>query len=78
MSLLELLDAPGVHSTAQLAAELGTTPEMVEARLERYAQLGYIRKTTMSADCGGSCKTCRGCTGLKHSAASVVYWERVR
>lgn len=56
MSLLELLDAPGIHSTAQLAAELGTTPEMVEAKLERYAQLGYVKKTVMSADCGGNCK----------------------
>lgn len=78
MSLLELLDAPGTHSTAQLAADLNTTPEMVEAKLERYAQLGYVKKTVMSADCGGSCKKCRGCSGLKHSAAAVVYWERMR
>lgn len=56
MSLLELLDAPGIHSTAQLATELGTTPEMVEAKLERYAQLGYVKKTVMSADCGGTAK----------------------
>ena len=47
MSLLELLDAPGIHSTAQLAADLNTTPEMVEAKLERYAQLGYVKKTVM-------------------------------
>ena len=78
MSLLKLLDAPGIHSTAQLAADLNTTPEMVEAKLERYAQLGYVKKTVMSADCGGSCKKCRGCSGLRHSAAAVVYWERVR
>ena len=78
MSLLELLDAPGIHSTAQLAADLNTTPEMVEAKLERYAQLGYVKKTVMSADCGGSCKKCHGCSGLKHSVAAVVYWERVR
>ena len=65
MSLLELLDAPGIHSTAQLAAELGTTPEMVEAKLERYAQLGYVKKTVMSADCGGNCKKCHGCSGLR-------------
>ena len=78
MSLLELLDAPGIHSTAQLAADLNTTPEMVEAKLERYAQLGYVKKTVMSADCGGNCKKCHGCSGLKHSSAAVVYWERVR
>ena len=56
MSLLEFLDAPGIHSTAQLAADLNTTPEMVEAKLERYAQLGYVKKTVMPADCGGNCK----------------------
>ena len=78
MSLLELLDVPGIHSTAQLAADLNTTPEMVEAKLERYAQLGYVKKMVMSADCGGNCKKCHGCSGLKHSAAAVVYWERVR
>ena len=44
MSLLEFLDAPGIHPTAQLAADLNTTPEMVEAKLERYAQLGYVKK----------------------------------
>lgn len=44
MSLLEFLDAPGLHSTAQLSADLNTTPEMVEAKLERYAQLGYVKK----------------------------------
>lgn len=78
MSLLELLNEPGVHSTAQLALKLGTTPEMVEARLERYAQLGYVRKIVMSSDCGGKCKTCRGCRGHQSGAARVVYWERAR
>lgn len=56
MSLLLLLEEKGIHSTAQLAAELGTSTEMVEAKLERYAQLGYVKKTVMSADCGGNCK----------------------
>lgn len=77
MSLLELLGEQGIHSTAQLAAELGTTAEMVEARLERYEQLGYVKKTVMSSDCGGSCKKCHGCSGMKKAAASVVYWEKI-
>ena len=78
MTLLELLDEPGIHSTAQLADKLGTSTEMVEARLECYEQLGYIKKSVLSADCGGNCKRCRGCSGMKKSAASVVYWERVK
>lgn len=78
MSLLSLLDEKGIRSTAQLAAELGTSTKLVEAKLERYEQLGYIKKTVMSADCGGNCKKCCGCSGMKRSAASVIYWERVK
>lgn len=44
MSLLSLLEEKGIRSTAQLAAELGTSTEMVEAKLERYAQLGYVKR----------------------------------
>ncbi len=77
MSLLELLEEKGVRSTAQLADTLGTSVDMVQARMERYEQLGYVRKTVMNADCGGNCKKCHGCSGIRNSAASVVYWERV-
>lgn len=78
MSLLELLDESGIRSTAQLAAELGTTPEMVKAKLERYTQLGYARKTAPNVGCGGACARCRGCDGLKGDAAGPTYWERIR
>ena len=78
MSLLSLLEEKGIRSTAQLAAELGTSMEMIEAKLERYAQLGYVKKTVMSANCGGNCKKCHGCSGMKNPAASVVYWERIK
>lgn len=76
MSLLSLLEEKGIRSTAQLAAELGTSTEMVKAKLERYEQLGYVKKTVMSANCDGNCKKCHGCSGMKSAAASVVYWER--
>ena len=78
MSLLSLLEEKGIRSTAQLAAELGTSMEMIEAKLERYAQLGYVKKTVMSANCGGNCKKCHGGSGMKNAAASVVYWERIK
>lgn len=78
MSLLSLLEEKGIRSTAQLAAELGTSVEMIEAKLERYEQLGYVKKTVMSANCGGNCKKCHGCSGMKSAAASVVYWERIK
>lgn len=78
MTLLDLLEEKGVRSTAQLAEALGTNVDMIQARLERYEQLGYVRKTVMNADCGGNCKKCHGCSGIRNSAASVVYWERVK
>ncbi len=78
MSLLSLLEEKGVRSTAQLADALGTSVEMVQAKLERYEQLGYIKRTVMTAGCGGNCKKCRGCSGIRSSAASVVYWERIK
>lgn len=78
MSLLSLLEEKGVRSTAQLADALGTSVEMVQAKLERYEQLGYIKRTVMTADCGGNCKKCRGCSGIRSSATSVVYWERIK
>lgn len=77
MSLLDLLDEEGIRSTTQLANTLNTSVEMVEAKLERYEQLGYVKKIVMSGDCGGNCKKCHGCSGLRKSAAAVVYWERV-
>ena len=78
MSLLELLDEKGIRSTVQLADTLNTSVEMVQAKLERYEQLGYVKKIVMSADCGGNCKKCHGCSGLRGSAEAVVYWERVK
>lgn len=78
MTLLELLDAPGMHTTAQLATVLSTTPEMVTARLERYAQLGYVKKIALSDSCAGQCKKCYGCSGMARVADSIVYWERVK
>ena len=74
----ELKPGDRIPPERELAAELGTSTEMVEAKLERYAQLGYVKKTVMSADCGGNCKKCHGCSGMKNAAASVVYWERIK
>lgn len=75
MSLLVLLEDNGIRSTAQLADALGTSVEMVQARLERYEQLGIVKKTTMSASCGGSCSKCKGCG---KNGKAVIYWERRR
>lgn len=74
MSLLTLLDDDSIHSTAELADILGTSVEMIRARLERYEQLGLVKKTVCSSGGCHSCSKCKGCGGGTHGSA--VYWER--
>lgn len=78
MSLLEALDSKEIRSTAQLADMLDISVELVEAKLERYEQLGLVKKTLMnaSATCGGSCKKCKGCNH-ENKSVPVTFWEKV-
>lgn len=78
MTLLELLGAPGVHSTTELAAAMGTDVAMIQAKLEHYARLGYVKKTVLSSDCKSSCGRCRGCHLHHEHAPALIYWERTR
>lgn len=43
-SILELLNHKEIQTTVQLAKALNTSVEMIQAKLERYEQLGYIKK----------------------------------
>lgn len=78
ISLLNALDSKEIHSTTQLADMLGTSPEMIEAQLERYEQLGFVKKTVMndSSKCSGGCKKCKNC-GQKKQSVPVVFWEKL-
>lgn len=78
MKLLDLLDQNETYSNVQLAEILGTTEEMVEAKLERYEQLGYIRKISQSLGCDDGCKGCHGCSGFKDKKNTLIYWERIK
>ena len=78
MSLLEALESKEIRSTAQLAEMLGTSVELIEAQLERYEQLGFVKKTQMKASksCGGSCKKCKGCN-RENKNVPITFWEKV-
>lgn len=78
MSLLEALDNREIRSTSQLADMFGISVELIEAKLERYEQLGLVKKTQMnaSATCGGSCKKCKGCNH-ENESVPVTFWEKV-
>jgi predicted ArsR family transcriptional regulator len=54
--LLALLREGGAHRVADLARELDTTPELIEAMLEDLTRMGYLKQ--VSGECGGGCATC--------------------
>jgi DNA-binding Lrp family transcriptional regulator len=54
--LLELLREGGTRRIRNLADELDTTPELIEAMLEELARLGYLRR--VGAECSAECATC--------------------
>ena len=55
LKLLELLKDDTPHSLHDLAGTLDTSVEMVEAMLERLAQMGYVRQVE---GCDKSCSSC--------------------
>lgn len=54
--LLELLRAGGTHRVSDLAHELETTHELVEAMLENLTRMGYLKQVK-----GGCTETCVSC-----------------
>ncbi len=54
--LLELLRMGGTHRVTELARELETTPQLVEAMLEDLARMGYLKR--VGGECGGGCAAC--------------------
>jgi len=61
--LLALVRRGGVRSIAEVAAELGTTPALVETMLEDLARRGHLRpvETQCRRECAGCAQACR-CT----------------
>lgn len=79
-NLLDYLDHNGVSSIQEMALALKTTPAMIQARLERYQQLGYVKKITLPTgcgSCGGRCGSCAGCGVKTQGGNPIVFWERV-
>lgn len=77
--LLDLLNGTDALSVAQLADSMDTSTEMIEAQLERYEQLGYVKKTIMygSSGCDKDCKKCKGCKLEEKEILPVVFWEKI-
>lgn len=74
--LLEMIRQGQSAALPELAGKLGMSEELILAKLERYEQLGYVKRVIFdAAQCGGNCKKCRGCSGMNQSGP-VVYWEK--
>jgi hypothetical protein len=54
--LLDLLRSGGTRCVADLARELGTTPELVEMMLEDLCRMGHLKQ--VAGECGGKCAAC--------------------
>jgi len=54
--LLNLLHEGGTRRISDLARELDTTPELVEAMLEDLTRMGYVKRVT--SQCSEKCSGC--------------------
>lgn len=74
--LLEIIKEGRSAALPELAGMLDMSEELILAKLERYEQLGYVKRVRFDAlQCGQNCKKCRGCSGL-HKSEPLVYWEK--
>lgn len=74
--LLDMIRQGQTSSIPELAGRLQISEELLYARLERYEQLGLVKRVRVdTSGCGGNCKRCRGCSGMK-TERPLVYWEK--
>lgn len=75
-NLLEVIRQGQISSLPELAERLQVSEELLSAKLERYEQLGVVKRVCMDASgCGGNCKRCRGCSSMR-TGGHLVYWEK--
>lgn len=75
-NLLEIIRQGQMSALPELAKRLQISEELLLAKLERYEQLGYVKQVRMDDfGCGGDCKKCRGCRGMK-IGKPLIWWEK--
>ncbi len=75
--LLKLLREGGTRRISELAQELGTTSELIEAMLEDLARMGYVKR--VASQCSAECATCPmsgmcAAGGPSHGGSSGRMW----
>ena len=63
---------------SELARCLNMSEALIYARLERYEQLGYVKKIIEynTGGCSGKCGSCKGCGTKRHNFKPSVYWVK--
>lgn len=76
--LLSIIMTDKQITMPELAERLDTSQEMILARLERYEQLGYVKRISgqKGGSCSGHCGGCKGCGSHKTQMQPVVYWVK--
>ena len=69
--LIKLLRAGGTHRVSNMARNLGTSPQLVEAMLETLTRMGYLKQ--LGAKCGDACSACP-VAGMCTAEASGRVW----
>jgi len=76
--LISLITESEMISLVELSDKLNMSKDMILARLERYEQLGFIKRVVekgASSSCSCSCNSCKGCmTAGTSSDTPIVYW----
>ena len=62
----------------ELAEKLHMSVALINARLERYEQLGYVKRVVEKSQggCSGTCGSCKGCGTHKLEFKPSVYWVK--
>ena len=69
MALLARINQGGLHNPAELAAELATSPDLVDQMLDDLARMGYLEAVSGAcvpsacSSCAGSCSHSMGSGG---------------
>ena len=77
--LLSLITGSELISIPELSDKLKMSKDMLLARLERYEQLGYIKRVVekgSSSGCSCICSSCKGCNLVSGDVKPLVYWTK--
>ncbi len=77
--LISLITEAEMISIPELSYRLNLSKDMLLARLERYEQLGYIKRVVekgTSSGCSCNCSSCKGCNMAQGSVKPLVYWTK--